>query len=493
MFQNSVPVSFLTDKQEAQFLASLESKPMHKLAALLMTDCGLRVSECLSLLFQDFDFQRRELKIKSLKKRASEKKKIRIVPLTKRVYEAAIEWWTKSEVKELSQKVFTITRQQFHRYFKAKSDGLVHPHLLRHTCATKLIENGAEIHVVKDLLGHSDSRTTEIYIHASEERKRTAIRAIERESWFEKMKNKLIPQKSVSITPLSIGANKFHVGRVSEMQKIIDLYEKKVNTLIIAPQGMGKSHLLDNLQIEKALRVDDCKGFQKTLENMIIKLMNEDKEAIAELLKLNPSVITRASLKRLIEMLAQITEKHEYTIIFDDVTQLTPTAVNALEKLRNHFHIIAAARSVEVKNASWLTNFEKIELGKLNRVETIELTVKLSADYREQIEDFETFKNHIWVQTQGIPEFVCELCERYRKEKFVSIESISTIRHTAARKEIDASTFILLLFGSLVILKFWAKEAMQDDKEAFMIFGAIGMLVVMFGRFAFRGLKRRFV
>ncbi|MBI0974863.1 tyrosine-type recombinase/integrase, partial [Escherichia coli] len=40
-------------------------------------------------------------------------------------------------------------------------------HEMRHTFATKLIESGADIHTVKDLLGHSTIKVTELYLHAS--------------------------------------------------------------------------------------------------------------------------------------------------------------------------------------------------------------------------------------------------------------------------------------------------------------------------------------
>ncbi|MGI8771664.1 MAG: site-specific tyrosine recombinase [Acidobacteriaceae bacterium] len=77
----------------------------------------------------------------------------------------------------LSQQGKTLTRGWIWKLVKSKSAGRASPHMLRHSCATHMVENGADLRTVQTLLGHADIGTTQIYTHLALGRLKAVHRA----------------------------------------------------------------------------------------------------------------------------------------------------------------------------------------------------------------------------------------------------------------------------------------------------------------------------
>ena len=151
----------------------------------VMYGCGLRVSEVISLNISDIYVKDEFVRI------IGKGDKERLVPIGKKTLKELM-LYTRGErlhqdIKpKFSDKVFisargtSLTRQSVFLLVKslAEKAGIkktISPHTLRHSFATHLLEGGADLRAVQQMLGHSSISTTEIYTHVSDEYLRQVI------------------------------------------------------------------------------------------------------------------------------------------------------------------------------------------------------------------------------------------------------------------------------------------------------------------------------
>ena len=161
----------------------LRALRLHALMELLYAT-GLRVSELVAL---PSSATRRDVRMLTVRGKGGHE---RVVPLTAKATAAANAYLAARKASGVGESPWLfpapsetghLTRQAFARDLKdlAALAGIasakVSPHVLRHAFASHLLQNGADLRVVQQLLGHADISTTQIYTHVLEERLRTLV------------------------------------------------------------------------------------------------------------------------------------------------------------------------------------------------------------------------------------------------------------------------------------------------------------------------------
>ncbi len=143
---------------------------------------GLRVAELCGLRVSDLDLRRRRLMA------WGKGSKQRQVPMSAPSVDAVGAWLAEgrpalatdespADALFLNQRGRALGPRDVRRILDRRAASPTHPHALRHTFATHLLDGGADLRAVQELLGHADLATTQIYTHVSKERLRAVYDA----------------------------------------------------------------------------------------------------------------------------------------------------------------------------------------------------------------------------------------------------------------------------------------------------------------------------
>lgn len=144
--------------------------------------CGLRISELAGLQVEDIDWNEQLVRIRG------KGRKERLVPIAQTALKAIKHYWSlrpggapgKSPVFVAETRRHgainpVMLQRRLKRYLaRAGLDPSITPHQLRHSYATHLLDNGADLRSVQELLGHAHLATTQVYTHVSTERLKQA-------------------------------------------------------------------------------------------------------------------------------------------------------------------------------------------------------------------------------------------------------------------------------------------------------------------------------
>jgi tyrosine recombinase xerD len=172
--------------EEINNLLNQDLSKLHSVITELLYGCGLRVSELVNLKITDYDLKSKFLEC------TGKGSKDRIVPLGKKAVQAIKNFLPERDylLKKfnlqtkfllINEKGKKVTRQEIYTFIHEQGKKIhksISPHTLRHSFATHLLENGADLRVVQELLGHSNVSTTQLYTHISKKRLKEVYFAI---------------------------------------------------------------------------------------------------------------------------------------------------------------------------------------------------------------------------------------------------------------------------------------------------------------------------
>jgi integrase/recombinase XerD len=182
---------FLTIEEIDALLSAIDlsKKEGHRNRAILETlySCGLRVSELVNLRFSDLFFEEGFIRV------IGKGNKERLVPVSPSVEKEIgiyVDYYRKQQAVQpgnetivfLNRRGAKLTRVMIFTIIKDLSEAIgltknISPHTFRHSFATHLIEGGANLRAIQEMLGHESITTTEIYTHLDQRFLRDAIQS----------------------------------------------------------------------------------------------------------------------------------------------------------------------------------------------------------------------------------------------------------------------------------------------------------------------------
>jgi site-specific recombinase XerD len=147
----------------------------------ILYGCAVRVDELCKLNYVDLNLKEKTLRV------LGKGSKTRIIPVGEKSVTVIKDYLNTIEIKNISSPLFLakngkriyprLVHRIVNKYLSLVTDlKKKSPHVLRHSAATHMLDNGADLNAVKEILGHENLSTTQIYTHVSIERLKSAYK-----------------------------------------------------------------------------------------------------------------------------------------------------------------------------------------------------------------------------------------------------------------------------------------------------------------------------
>jgi hypothetical protein len=475
-------------------LAALRRVPKHPRDQALievLVNCGLRVTEicALQLKHVHWDSEAPYLRL------AGKGSPVRQVPLNLQAQEA-LRTWLEQRPRSPHPFVFPhlrtggrLTRKAVWAILRrhSRQAGLrpLSPQLLRQGFGLALAQHQVPADQIGALMGRARRAHT-----AGAQALREAVAHLDLRSrlarWWSRLRNHSFRFFAPSSQPAPSVPLVQTVGRQAELQQLQTYADRRVDTLVLGPAGVGKSHLLGLLQGKHLLRLQSLTPVRQGLIELAQALHQRGAFPVASgdfdtFRKRH----TRTSIQGWLRLVLDAAKKDQWVLVIDDLSTLSPYLGRLLDQLGSKFRFIAALREVKKGYAAHFARFERLSLANLSRRETQQLLRQHFSGL--EVEDLALLETRLWEHSGGNPRALLEMVERLGREPGVTAEAVRQLRHPGSHPQIDLTPIILVPAVLLVAARFIARGL--GDTEAYILAG-IGAALVMGAQFFLFRMRR---
>jgi hypothetical protein len=191
--------------------------------------------------------------------------------------------------KSGSSKIFNLKApcigNKIHLFCKKAGIEGIHTHSLRHRYAQDLIESGADIKIIQDLLGHENLNTTQVYLATTDKRKRDAVSKLEKkEITTESLKGTIIPVDKNNLQEQDTTTS----GDMESFKEMFQEFMEGVNKkLEIEPENPAnnKTYVLIYEKEDEKQKADRERAEKRKLDHNQVTLLYEDERTVKKLKK----------------------------------------------------------------------------------------------------------------------------------------------------------------------------------------------------------------
>jgi hypothetical protein len=172
-------------------------------------------------------------------------------------------------------------------------------------------------------------------------------------------------------------------------------------------------------------------------------------------------------------LVCEAVEKDAWTLVVDDLSDLTTSTGRLIDRLADKFRVVA-----------W--KFERLEIGPLPPADAHRLIRQASAGV--EIEDPRLFETHLLQKTNGNPRAILESVERLRKEPAVTRHAVRELTHTGAQPQFDLTPIVVIPIIAIMAFRFIARGL--GDMDYYLVAGVGSALAMGVRFFLFRSSRK---